>query len=167
MTSLRLAGSKGDHDMKFRKSTLEDCKAIHSLICDMESKKLPYDRFEDIYHYQMSDCQYYCLICEQDGTVISALNMRFEAQLHHAERIAEILEFVVANTCRNRGVGKEMLAQSCRIAADNGCSQIEVDCNQLRKDTHRFYVREGMHCFHFKFSKQLAHDDPQENSLGR
>jgi PhnO protein len=60
-----------------------------------------------------------------------------------------------------------MLAQSCRIAADNGCSQIEVACNQLRKDTHRFYVREGMHNFHFKFSKRLANDDAQENSLGR
>lgn len=50
--------------------------------------------------------------------VIGALNMRFEAQLHHAEQIAEILEFAVAIKCRNNGIGKEMLAQSCRIAKD-------------------------------------------------
>ena len=153
--------------MKCRKSTLADCKAIYSLICDMEKKELPYDRFENIYHYQISDCHYYCLVFEQDGMVIGTLNMRFEEQLHHTERIAEILEFAINTTCRNMGIGKEMLAQSYRIAADNGCSQIEVACNQLRKDTHRFYVREGMHNFHFKFSKRLANDDIQENSLGR
>ena len=101
-------------------------------------------------------------------SVFEYLNFsRFEEQLHHTERIAEILEFAINTTCRNMGIGKEMLAQSYRIAADNGCSQIEVACNQLRKDTHRFYVREGMHNFHFKFSKRLANDDIQENSLGR
>lgn len=153
--------------MKFRKSTLADCKEIYSLICDKENKILPYDLFKSIYHYQISDCHYYCLVCEQDGIVIGALNMRFEEQLHHTERIAEILEFVIATTCRNKGVGKEMLAQSCQISSDNGCTQIEVDCNHLRKDTHRFYLREGMHNFHFKFSKRLANEDLQENFLGR
>jgi len=53
------------------------------------------------------------------------------------------------------------------LQKNNGCSQIEVACNQLRKDTHQFYAREGMHNFHFKFSKQLADDDVQENALGR
>lgn len=153
--------------MVYRQSTLDDCKAIYSLICDMENKELSYDKFEAICHDQISDCHYYCLVCEQCGMVIGTLNMHFEAQLHHAERIAEILEFVVATTCRNKGIGKEMFTQSCQIAKNNGCSQIEVACNQLRKDTHRFYAREGMHNFHFKFSKQLADDDVQENALGR
>lgn len=153
--------------MMYTKSTLDDCRAIYYLICDMENKKLPYDKFEKIYHNQINDYHYYCLVCEQDGMVIGALNMRFEDQLHHAERIAEILEFAVDAACRNMGIGKEMFSKSCQIAKDNGCSQIEVDCNQLRKDTHRFYMREGMHNFHFKFSKQLTGNDVQENVLGR
>lgn len=152
--------------MKYRKSSLEDCKAIYSLICDMENKELSYDKFCAIYRDQISDCHYYCLVCEKDGVVIGALNMRFELQLHHTEWIAEILEFTVATTCRNKGIGKEMLARSCQIAGDNGCLQIEVACNQLRKDTHRFYMREGMHNFHFKFSKQLIGDNNQQNTIG-
>lgn len=153
--------------MVYRKSTLEDCRAVYDLICDMENKELPYDKFEKIYHNQINDSNYYCLVCEHDGMVIGALNMRFEDQLHHSEMIAEILEFAVATAYRNMGIGKEMLSQSCQIAKDNGCSQIEVDCNQLRKDTHRFYIREGMHNFHFKFSKQLIGDNVQEKALGR
>ncbi len=153
--------------MVYRKSALGDCRAIYALICDMENKELPYDKFEKIYNNQINDSHYYCLVCEQDSMVIGALNMQFEEQLHHAERIAEILEFAVDTTCRNMGIGKEMISQSCQIAKDNGCSQIEVACNKLRKDTHRFYIREGMHNFHFKFSKQLIGDNVQENVLGR
>lgn len=152
--------------MKYRKSSLEDCKAIYSLICDMENTELPYDRFCEIYRDQLTDGHYYCLVCEQDDVVVSALNLRFELQLHHTERIAEILEFAVAPTCRNKGIGKEMLARSCQIAEDNGCSQIEVDCNQLREDTHRFYMREGMQNFHYKFSKRLLGDNIQQNRIG-
>ena len=151
--------------MNYRKGNLGDCKAIHSLICDMENKELSYDRFYTIYQDQLRDCHYYCLVCEQDSAVIGVLNLRFEAQLHHTEYIAEILEFAVADTYRNKGIGKEMFSQSCQIAKINGCSQIEVACNQLRENTHHFYMREGMNNFHFKFSKRLFEDSVQQNSI--
>jgi len=153
--------------MNYRKGNLDDCKAIHSLICDMEKKELSYDRFYTIYQDQLRDCHYYCLVCEQDSAVIGVLNLRFEAQLHHTEYIAEILEFAVADTYRNKGIGKEMFSQSCQIAKINGCSQIEVACNQLRENTHHFYMREGMNNFHFKFSKRLFEDSVQQNSIGK
>jgi len=133
----------------------------------MENKEFSYDRFYAIYQDQLSDCHYYCLVCEQDGAVIGVLNIRFEAQLHHIEQIAEILEFAVADTYRNKGIGKEMFSQSCQIAKNNGCSQIEVACNQLRENTHHFYTREGMNNFHFKFSKRLFKDSTQQNSIGK
>lgn len=153
--------------MQYRKGSLEDCKGIYSLICDMENKELSYDKFCAIYRDQINDNRYYCLVCEHDGAVIGALNMRFEFQLHHTEKIAEILEFAVAAIYRNKGIGKEMFVRSCQIAEDNGCSQIEVACNQLRKDTHRFYIREDMNNFHFKFSKRLIGDDIKQNAIGR
>ena len=68
---------------------------------------------------------------------------------------------------RNKGIGKEMFAKACELSKDAGCIQIEVACNQLRKDTHRFYLREGMHNFHYKFSMNLLHEDDGENRLGR
>jgi hypothetical protein len=33
--------------MNYRKGNLEDCKAIHSFICDMENRELPYDNIID------------------------------------------------------------------------------------------------------------------------
>ena len=151
----------------YRKSTAADCERVYALICDMENRALPLDRFREIYLGQLGSDRFFCLVREQDGNVIAALNLRFEDQLHHADRIAEIMEFAVDASCRNRGVGKDMLAQACRIAREHGCSQLEVACNQLRTDTHRFYAREGMHNFHYKFSRSLTGDDSAENTLGR
>ena len=151
----------------FRKATIEDCKKTYDLICDMENKELPYDRFEDIFTGQINSENYYCLIDEREGNVIAELNLRFEDQLHHADRIAEIMEFAVDPEWRNKGVGKDMLEEACLIAKEHECIQIEVACNQLRTDTHRFYLREGMKNYHFKFSKLLDGDDEGENILGR
>ena len=151
----------------YRKAAGGDCAAVYALICDMERGELPYDRFQSIFFEQLNDGHYFCLVNDLDGRVIAVLNLRFEAQLHHAARIAEIMEFAVDPAFRNRGIGKDMLEAACRIAAERGCAQIEVACNQLRADTHRFYLREGMHNFHFKFSKALTGADSDENAIGR
>ena len=151
----------------YRKSEEKDCKAIYDLICDMENKQLPYDIFEEIYRNQLARKDMYCIIREENGEVQAMLNLRFEEQLHHCEKIAEIMEFVVDAGSRDIGVGKEVLEEACRVAREYGCSQIEVACNQLRKDTHRFYEREGMHNFHYKFSRRLMGEDSNDNVLGR
>ncbi|MBR4934395.1 MAG: GNAT family N-acetyltransferase [Anaerotignum sp.] len=151
----------------YRKSEEKDCKAIYDLICDMENKQLPYDIFEEIYRNQLARKDMYCIIREENGKVQAMLNLRFEEQLHHCEKIAEIMEFVVDAGSRDIGVGKEVLEEACRVAREYGCSQIEVACNQLRKDTHRFYEREGMHNFHYKFSRRLMGEDSNDNVLGR
>lgn len=140
----------------FRKGTLKDCIGIYNLICELENNQLPFDRFSEIYQSQISDNHYYCLVCEHDNSIIGVLNLRFEEQLHHSERIAEILEFAVNSSYRKRGIGKELLAYACQLAKEFGCTQIEAACNQRRADAHRFYLREGMKNSHFKFSKGLT-----------
>lgn len=150
-----------------RKSRLSDGRAIYDLICEMEHKSLPYPQFAAIYQAQLEDPRYDCLVWEQVGGVVGVLNLRYEEQLHHAERVAEILEFAIAPDFRNQGLGKRLLAAACAAASEHGCSQIEAACNQLRQDTHRFYIREGMHNFHFKFSKRLDGENGPENALGR
>ena len=138
-----------------RKATAEDCKEIYDLICELEDETFPYSKFLDMLCVQLSDKNYYCLVCEKEKKIVGVLNLRFEAQLHHADYIAEIMEFVVSPLCRHIGIGKEMLERASQIARELGCVQIDVACNQLRKDAHRFYLREGMQSCHFKFSKSL------------
>ena len=100
----------------YRKATINDCEKVYDLICELECKKLPYDRFSAIYEKQINNERYYCLLYEQDGHIAGLLNLRFEEQLHHSECIAEIMEFIVASSYRKCGIGKEMLARACQIA---------------------------------------------------
>lgn len=151
----------------YRKGNFNDCKGVYDLMCELEQKQLPRERFSEIYRSQVEDPRYYCLVCEQDNKIIGALNLRFEEQLHHTARIAEVLEFAIDPAYRKQGVGKEMFAKACRLAEEAGCVQIELATNQLRTDAHRFYVREGMHNFHYKFSKVLVGEDLSDNAIGR
>ena len=150
-----------------RKATAQDCGSVYDLICALEETRLPFDRFSSIFRRQAADPRYYCLVCEQGGRVIGVLNLRFEEQLHHARLIGEIMEFFIDAGHRDRGIGREMLDRACQIARDFGCAQLEVACNQLRTQAHRFYLREGLKSFHFKFSMPLGGDTPTDNQIGR
>ena len=167
----------------FRKATQADEGQVYALICDMEQKELPREAFAAIFARQLEDEHYCCLVCELDQPesgqsgqqpdrqpeLAGVLNLRLEDQLHHAGRIAEIMEFAVAASCRSGGLGRLLFARACDLAREQGCTQIEVACNQLRTRTHGFYLKQGMHNFHFKFSKSLTGTDADagENRLGR
>lgn len=138
-----------------RKATMTDLDAVYGLICELENTALPREAFGDIYTEQLNNENCTCLVYEADGRVVGVLNMRFERQLHHAERIAEVMELCVSAGYRGRGIGKELLAAAREAAAAGGCAQLELATNQKRKDAHRFYKREGMENTHFKFTVRL------------
>lgn len=156
-----------DNNGIIRYGTADDCKYVYSLICDMESRQLPYEPFEQIYCTQLKSSLYTCLIYELEGKVMGCINLRTEQQLHHAGKICEIMELVVDNSCRSRGIGKMLFEAACEEAKRQGCMQIEVCCNQLRKRTHKFYETQGMHNFHYKFSLCFSEADDGTNRLGR
>ncbi len=106
----------------YGKATINNCEKIYAMICDMECKQLPFDKFYKIYQQQINHKQYYCIVCECNDVVVSVLNLRFEQQLHHCECIAEIMEFAVDRLYRNKGRGKEMFYNTCQIAKDFGCT---------------------------------------------
>lgn len=133
----------------------EDCQAVYELICRLEDTRFPFDTFSTLYEEQLVSERHICLLCEREGSVVGVLNLRMEGQLHHCGRVAEVMELVVSPACRGEGIGSQLLTEACVLAREWGCVQIEVACNQLRKDTHRFYQREGMTGTHFKFSKPL------------
>lgn len=150
-----------------RKAVSEDWKAAYALICDMEQTRLDETAFRAIFLEQQESGAYCPLVYEtpEDG-VIGFLNLRMERQLHHCGRIAEVMELAVAAGHRSRGVGAALFREACRLAKEMGCMQIEVCCNRLRLDAHRFYEREGMKKYHFKLTMNLIGETAAENRLG-
>lgn len=152
--------------MNIRMAKLADTKTIYDLICDMENTKLDYNKFEKVFNSYLNDSRFFCIVAERDNSVIGCLNLRIEYQLHHTEKIAEIMELAVMDIFRSKGIGKKLFEKASEIAKNNNCLQIEVCCNQLRLDAHRFYERQGMHKFHYKLSMDLSGKEIKENRLG-
>lgn len=150
-----------------RQAVPGDEKAAYTLICDMEQSRLDEAAFHEIFRKQQDNPSYCQLVYEtEDSSVAGFLNLRMESQLHHCGRIAEVMELAVAEGHRSRGIGRELFQAACRQAKARGCMQIEVCCNRLRLDAHRFYEREGMKKYHFKLTMNLAGETAEENRLG-
>ena len=141
--------------MHYRFGNNRDCPQIYDLICQLEQTRLPWDAFSRIWENQMASSAYLSLVCEEEGTILGVLNLRFEEQLHHARWIAEIMELAVRAELRSKGIGKKLFQWACEISREKGCLQLEVDCNLIRLDAHRFYQREGMKKCHYKFTREL------------
>ena len=152
--------------MTYHFATCGDCRQVHELICQLEEKQLSYEVFSRIWNVQRSSPHYLCLVCEEDGHLLGMVNLRFEEQLHHDGRIAEITEMYVRPSLRSKGIGKALIQRAYEISREKGCLQIEACCNQLRLQAHRFYLREGMKNYHFKFTRNLQGNVPEENTLG-
>ena len=150
-----------------RRAGANDLEAIWELSCDMEAKRLDLARFEAIYLELLDDPAHVFLAAEGElGNVDGFIHLRMEPQLHHTGLVAEVMELAVAEGARNHGVGARLLHAAEDVARQRGCLQIEVACNQLRHRAHAFYEREGLHNFHYKFSRPLTGEDSPENALG-
>lgn len=139
-----------------RLGTMADCRAVYSLICELEDYEFNYTDFERIYGEMMQRSDFYSVLIAQKGDeVLGVATLRFEDQLHHCEKIAEIMEFSVTATHRSCGIGSAIFEEACKLAKDKGCAQIEVSSNRVRERAHRFYERLGMLNTHVKLCKPL------------
>lgn len=139
----------------FRKATVQDFDDVYALMCVLEETEFNKEEMLHIFQKQCADPHYYALVYDDGKHVKGVLNMRFEYQLHHCGKIAEILEFVILDDCRNMGIGKQMLQEAIRIANEKQCMQIELDSDQKRIDAHRFYEKNGFLKTHYKFVKDM------------
>ena len=163
----------------FRNAVESDLDAVYRLMCALEERALPYDDFARISRAQGASPALQGIVATSgpddtaenlgDERVAAFINLRYEDQLHHAARIAEVLELVVDPAERSHGLGGALFDHACEEARAHGCQQIELTTNQLRHDAHRFYARKGMLNSHYKFTLPLdtePGDAPRENRIG-
>lgn len=139
----------------YRRGSLQDCEGVYRLICEMEEEALPYGIFKEIYEENIRSGDHIFLIWEEENVPAGVIHLRFERQLHHCEKIGEIMELAVSSRWRSGGIGAKLMRAAEETASEEGSPQIEVACNERRTGAHRFYMREGFEKSHGKFSKRL------------
>ena len=140
----------------FDTASADDCERVWDLICQLEKCRLPF----------VKSTHYCCLVAreEADAPACAILNLRFENQLHHAARVAEILEFIVDEPHRGKGIGAALLEEAQRVAKEMGCVQLEVTSNRTRTEAHGFYESQGMVNSHVKLTLPFDETDLEDIS---
>ena len=139
-------------------ATAADAERVWELVCILEDIELDHDACQRIFAEQLASPAWCCLVAREEpgAPAVGVINMRFEEQLHHAERVAAILELVVDPAVRSGGAGHALFAAGCEAARAAGCVQIELETGSWREGAHRFYEREGMIFDHRYYTMKLS-----------
>ena len=131
----------------------DDMESVLELMKQLSNHEFTKTQFMDCYSYNLNrGC---VLVYEENNIVSGCLVFNIHYRMHYSRKTAEIVNFIVDKNARNQGIGKQMLTELEKIAAQNECVIIEVASGKKRESAHRFYYREGFICDHYKFTKEL------------
>lgn len=133
----------------------KDTKDVQELIELLENSSFDSETFAAIFKDQLADERWTCFVYEVKGKIQGCLNMRMEEQLHHCAKVAQVLELIVKEDVRSKGIGSKLFDAACRHARENGCVQIELETSSWRKRAHAFYEKEGMNDDHVFYTMKL------------
>ena len=95
------------------------------------------DRFE-------KDNNMYILVAEEDGRVVSTVQMAIIESLTHNVRGFAVVENVVTHSdYRNRGYASALLQKASEIAREHRCYKISLETGSNRESTLNFYRNNG------------------------
>ncbi|MBD5527420.1 MAG: GNAT family N-acetyltransferase [Lachnospiraceae bacterium] len=95
------------------------------------------DRFE-------KDDNMYILVAEEDGRVVSTVQMAIIESLTHNVRGFAVVENVVTHSdYRNRGYASALLQKASEIAREHRCYKISLETGSNRESTLNFYRNNG------------------------
>lgn len=152
----------------YRKATMQDCESIYALLCDMEQTQLPFQRFSTIYARQLENQSYYALVRVEGEKVLGIINLRFEEQLHHAGRIAEILEFAVDPGLPGaKAWGRNFLPRPAGWPRRPAASKLRWPVTSSGPKPTGFMSGRGCTTSTSSSPNPLTGEDPGENALGR
>lgn len=139
----------------FSKASIKDREQIYNMLSDLEGEQLNKQQFNKIFAANISDPNIFYLVARRENQVIAFASLHIQKLLHHTGNVAELQEIYVSSSARGQGIGARLMAKLKTIAKKKGCKNFEVTCNMKRKDTHRFYLREGLRQTHYKFVQPL------------
>lgn len=138
-----------------RKATQADVDAVYNLVCELEDTRLDKDAFTKIFNNQISDDNFHLIVAQKDELVAGFLSLQIKENLHHAGKIAEIIELIIHEPSRGLKIGDLLFQAAKTFAKENNCLQFELCTNVRRLRAHRFYERQGMNKSHYCFTIPL------------
>jgi PhnO protein len=86
---------------------------------------------------------YKIFVAEFEKQIVGFISVHTYTYLHAAGLIGRIMTFCVDESTRGTGIGTLLLTHAETYLANQGCVKVELNCNNRRTDTHRFYEQRG------------------------
>lgn len=137
-----------------RKANENDFIYIYELVCQLieaEYGTISQQVLMEIYQNHLISETKEIFVAEDSNVVIGFISVAYDIRLSEVGKVAVIEELVVDAKQRNNGIGSQLLAFAINCAKCNSCNYFEVETNQRRIDTHRFYEKFGFVKNGFRF----------------
>jgi ribosomal protein S18 acetylase RimI-like enzyme len=130
--------------VRARQATIEDAETIHSLACELAGivgDSSP--RFEDVRARLvelLEEPRARVLVAESgDGAVVGVVSLWIKPDLAHGDTAVEVPMLVVTEGLRRAGVGKALMEEVRRLAAENAANLIELVATTQNVAAREFY----------------------------
>lgn len=135
--------------MKIRKATPQDAEDLKILYFEHltafpPKEKQNMDKWRDLIGKLEKDERHFLLVAEEDGYVVSSVQMAIIDGLTHNVRPFAVIENVVTHAdYRNRGLASALLEEATQIAKRFHCYKIFLETGSNKESTLRFYRKNG------------------------
>ena len=135
--------------MLIRKAKASDAVNLKELYFHFLTKYPPVEEqdmglWEEMLERFEKDDKMYILVAEEDGRVVSTVQMAIIESLTHNVRGFAVVENVVTHSdYRNRGYASALLQKASEIAREHRCYKISLETGSNRESTLNFYRNNG------------------------
>ena len=139
--------------MNIRKAKVEDIKEISDIL--MQVSKLHSDNRPDIFKDKkmseiikwsediLKDNQKIVIVAEYESKICGVAVCKIKTINEHINvkdtKIFSVDELCVDKDYRKKGIGSKLIAEAKRLAEENNCNRLELNCWKFNQDAMKFY----------------------------
>jgi [ribosomal protein S18]-alanine N-acetyltransferase len=120
-------------NLNIRKAEIDD---VESVIEIQQKQNLSYWSIED-YQSEIDNLDAVFLIAESEDMIIGFILARLIVTL----KAAEVINFAVVEKSQNRGIGKILLSELCKVLTTASYKKIELEVREQNLNAINFYLK--------------------------
>jgi ribosomal protein S18 acetylase RimI-like enzyme len=135
-----------------RSAKLKDVRVLEDLL--LQASNLPLKRGE-ILRKVLKDANGELIVSEFNGEVVGFIHQIYVLDPFHGGLNSYLMSLFVKESCRNVGIGSQLVKKALEKAEKRGTIELHVDTEESNVNTIRFYENHGFRKVGIMFEKSL------------
>lgn len=136
-----------------RRAELKDVEVLEDLF--LQASSLPLERGE-ILRKVLKDKDSELLVSELNGEIVGFIHQIYVLDPFHRGPNSYIVNLFVKESCRNMGIGSQLVRKALENAKKKGAIEAHVDTKEDNTNAIRFYEKHGFRKVGIMFEKSVS-----------